>query len=255
MADIEITHDRDVVTVTLNRPDVRNALSPDLARALRAAFTGLDARAVVLQGAGKSFCAGADIDSMRRSRELSEDRNREQAEELAAAFRAVDDCPCPVVARAQGAALGGGAGLLAVCDVVVAADDLRIAFTEVRLGIVPAIISPFVVRKIGASAARRYFVTAENMPPAEARRLGLVHEVVPASELDAKVGEIVGHLRAAGAEAMRHAKRLARTVGELPLSLGIAEGARTIARARASEEGQEGLSAFLEKRSPSWVKP
>jgi methylglutaconyl-CoA hydratase len=204
------------------------------------------ARAVVLAGDGPSFSAGADVEWMRSSVELSYDENVADALALRRMLEAIDRCPAPVVARVQGHALGGGCGLVACSDIAVAAEDAVFAFSEVKLGIVPAVISPFALAKIGPSAARRYFVTGERFDAATALRLGLVHEV--ATDLDAAVERVVAELRSAGPRAARAAKRLV-----LDAPLDGPETARRIAERRASHEGQEGLRAFLERRRPDWA--
>jgi methylglutaconyl-CoA hydratase len=202
-------------------------------------------RAVLLAGEGESFSAGADVDWMRSSIELSYEENVADARRLRKMLETIDSCPAPVVARVHGHALGGGCGLVACSDIVVAAPDTQFAFSEVKLGIIPAVISPYALTKIGPSAARRYFVTGERFDAATALRIGLVHEV--AADLDAAVAAIVAELRTAGPEAERHAKKL---VLERPDGLGTE---RRIAQRRTSEEGQEGLRAFLEKRGASWA--
>jgi methylglutaconyl-CoA hydratase len=227
------------------RPDRRNAFDASLIAELTAAFAEVrDARAVVLAGDGASFSAGADVEWMRSSVDLSYDENVADALRLRAMLDAIDGCPAPVVARVQGHALGGGCGLVACSDVVVAAREAVFAFSEVKLGIVPAVISPFALAKIGPSAARRYFVTGEPFDVQTALRIGLVHEI--SEDLDEAVRRIVQHLRSAGPDAARHAKKL---VLERPDGLGTE---RRIAQRRTSEEGQEGLRAFLEKRRPTW---
>ena len=236
----------DVLHVTLARPERRNAFDAGLISELTDAFAGVgDARAVVLAGEGPSFCAGADVEWMRASVALSLEENVEDARSLRRLLDAIDLCPAPVVARVQGHALGGGCGLIACCDVVVAADDAVFAFSEVKLGLVPAVISPFALAKMGPSAARRYFLTGERFDATAALRIGLVHEVVPADELDHCVERIVAEILSAGPEAVRAAKRLV-----LDAPLDGEETALRIAERRTSAEGQEGLSAFLERREP-----
>ena len=247
MAALRRDRDGDVLRITLARPERRNAFDAALIGELAEAFVDVGrARAVVLAGEGPSFCAGADVDWMRSSVDLDYDENVADAVALRRMLEAIDLCPAPVVARVQGHALGGGAGLVACADVVVAAPDAVFAFSEVKLGIVPAVISPFALAKIGASAARRYFVTGERFDAATALRIGLVHEVD--GDLDAAVERIVAELRSAGPRAARAAKRL---VLDAPLD-GV-ETARRIAERRTSEEGQEGLRAFLERRRASWA--
>ena len=227
------------------RPERRNAFDASLIAELTAAFDDVgDARAVVLAGDGLSFSAGADVDWMRSSVELSYDENVADALQLRGMLDAIDACPAPVVARVQGHALGGGCGLVACCDIVVAERSAVFAFSEVKLGIVPAVISPFALAKIGPSAARRYFLTGERFDAEAALHIGLVHEV--ADDLDAAVDAVVAELLSAGPEAARGAKELARA----PLT--ARETAERIAAHRTSTEGQEGLRAFLEKRTPGW---
>ncbi len=245
MAALRVEQAGDVVRVTMARPERRNAFDAELIQELTAAFSDVGAaRAVVLAGEGETFSAGADVDWMRASIELSYEENVADARRLRKMLEAIDSCPAPVVARVQGHALGGGCGLVACSDVVVAAPDTQFAFSEVKLGIIPSVISPFALGKIGASAARRYFVTGEPFDAATALRIGLVHEVT--ADLDGMVERILGQLRTAGPEAARHAKQL---VLERPDALGTE---RRIAQRRTSEEGQEGLRAFLEKRRPAW---
>jgi methylglutaconyl-CoA hydratase len=246
MQALRVEQDGDLLRVTLTRPERRNAFDAELIDELTGAFesVGEDVRAVLLSGEGESFSAGADVDWMRSSVELSYEENVADARRLRKMLETIDSCPAPVVARVHGHALGGGCGLVACSDIVVAAPDTQFAFSEVKLGIIPAVISPFALSKIGASAARRYFVTGERFDAATALRIGLVHEV--AEDLDAAVAAIVAELRSAGPEAARHAKKL---VLERPDGLGTE---RRIAQRRTSEEGQEGLRAFLEKRSSSW---
>jgi methylglutaconyl-CoA hydratase len=242
---LRVERDGAILRVTLARPDRRNAFDAALIAQLTDAFGDVgDARAVVLAGDGASFSAGADVEWMRSSVELSVEENVEDALTLRRMLEAIDGCPAPVVSRVQGHAFGGGAGLVACSDVAVAAEDAVFAFSEVKLGLIPAVISPFALAKIGPGAARRYFLTGERFDAQTALRIGLVHEV--AADLDSAVERIVGELLSAGPEAVRAAKRL---VLERPDG---AETARWIAERRASEEGQEGLRAFLERSKPSW---
>jgi methylglutaconyl-CoA hydratase len=253
-----ITIDRNgaVVRVRMNRPDVRNALDARMIAELTEAFGSIGAdsavRAVVLEGAGKMFSGGADINYMRQSLELSRDENHADALRLSDMFAAIDDCPAPVIARVQAAALGGGAGLVAACDIVIATDDAIFGFTEAKLGIVPAVISPFVLRKIGAGHARALFTTGERFGAAHALLIGLAHHVVPAAELDNALNATIDEVLACGPQATRTAKIIARTVLALDKSAAREWTAATIAQRRSSDEGQEGLRAFLEKRSPTW---
>jgi enoyl-CoA hydratase/carnithine racemase len=245
MSALRVERDGPVLRVTLARPEKRNAVDAALIAELAEAFADVgEARAVLLRGEGESFSAGADIEWMRASAALSEEANRADALRLRRLLQAVDWCPAPVVAGVQGHAFGGALGLIACSDVAVAAEDAQFAFSEVLLGIVPAVISPFVLPRIGPGAARRYLLTGERFGPEEALRIGLIHEI--AADLDAACGRIVEQLLAGGPEAVRAAKRLV-----LDAPLGDETAAR-IAERRASAEGQEGLSAFLERRAPAW---
>ena len=247
-----------VVRVVLARPELRNAFDDALIAEVTAAFEELasDAttRVVVLAGEGKSFCAGADLTWMKRMVTWGEEENRRVAEALGRMFLAIDSCPKPVVGRIHGAALGGGAGLVAACDVAVCAEGTLLGTTEVRLGIVPAVISPFVVRKIGESHARRWFLTGERFDAEAALRAGLVHVVVPEAGLDAEVDRVVDALLLGGPEALAVSKGLAKRMGRLPLDEALAETAGVIAARRVSAEGQEGMEAFLLKRPPEWAR-
>ena len=246
MANLQIERDGEVLRVTLTRPDRRNAFDAELIAELASAFVDVGrARAVVLAGAGPSFCAGADVEWMRSSVDLTYDENVADALALRRMLEAIDGCPAPVICRVQGHALGGGAGLVACADVVVAAPDAVFAFSEAKLGIVPAVISPFALAKIGPSWARRLFPTGERFGAELALRIGLVHEL--ADDLDAAVERVLAELRSAGPRAARAAKRL---VLDAPLD-GL-ETARRIAERRTSDEGQKGLRAFLERRRPDW---
>jgi methylglutaconyl-CoA hydratase len=244
---LRIERDGAVLRVTLARPERRNAFDAALIAELAEAFVDVGrSRAVVLAGEGRSFSAGADVDWMRSSVDLSYEANVADANALRAMLEAIDGCPAPVVARVQGHALGGGAGLVAAADIAVASTDAVFAFSEVKLGIIPAVISPFALAKIGAGQARRWFVTGERFDAETALRIGLVHEV--AADLDAAVDRVVAELLSAGPLAARWAKRLVRERPDGP------ETARWIAERRTSEEGQEGLRAFLERRRPSWME-
>lgn len=246
MGAVRIERDGAVLQVTLARPETRNAFDGELVAELAEAFAGVGtARAVVLAGDGPSFSAGADLGWMRAAAELDFDGNLREANAMRRMFEAIDACPAPVVAVAQGHALGGGAGLLACADVVIAHEQTVIGFTEVKLGIVPAVISPFVVRKIGESFARRYFVTGERFDAATAQRIGLVHEVAP--EVDDTLARVLAELATAGPRAARHAKLLVLERPDGP------DTARRIAERRTSDEGREGIHAFLERRPPAWA--
>ena len=246
MSALRIERDGEILRVTLARPETRNAFDASLIAELSEAFVDVGtARAVVLAGDGRSFCAGADVDWMRASVDLDVEANVADANAMRRMFEAIDACRAPVVAAVHGHALGGGIGLVACSDIALAHSATTFAFSEVKLGIVPAVISPFALRKIGESAARRYFVTGERFDAETALRIGLVHEVT--DDLDSSLAGILAELGSAGPRAARHAKRL---VLERPDG---AETARRIAERRASEEGQEGLAAFLERRRPSWA--
>jgi methylglutaconyl-CoA hydratase len=246
MGALRIERDGELLRITLARPETRNAFDAALIAELAEAFVDVGkSRAVLLAGDGPSFCAGADVEWMRASAELDYDANVADANALRGMLEAIDRCPAPVVARVQGHALGGGAGLVACSDIVVADERAVFAFSEVKLGIIPAVISPFALAKIGPSWARRYFVTGERFDAATALRIGLVHEVT--RDLDAGVEAVLAELGSAGPRAARHAKRLVLERPDGP------DTARRIAERRTSEEGQEGLRAFLERRSPSWV--
>ncbi len=235
----------DVLRITMSRPEQRNAFDAAVIEELTEAFADVgNVRAVVLAGEGKSFSAGADVEWMRAAAELSYEGNVADARRLRMMLETIDSCPAPVIARVQGHALGGGCGLVACSDIAIAAPDTKFAFSEVKLGIIPAVISPFALAKVGASAARRYFVTGERFDAETALRIGLVHEL--AEDIDAAVDGLLDELRSAGPEAARHAKKL---VLERPDGLATE---RRIAQRRTSEEGQEGLRAFVEKRDPSW---
>jgi len=248
-----------VARVTLNRPELHNAFNAELIGDLRATFKRLAdepahaLRVVVLSGAGPSFCAGADVNWMRASLGLSREDNEQDAMVLAEMLDAIDRCPVPVITRVHGACLGGGMGLCAVSDIVIAESGARFGFTETRLGILPAVISPFVIAKIGESHARALFPGGRRFDATRALRIGLVHEVLEGSEgLDAAVDAAVKDIMAAGPSAARAAKAIVREVRGLPHESTRWHTARKIATQRTSSEGQEGLKAFLEKREPAW---
>jgi len=253
-----LTTERDgaVERLTLNRPQVRNAFNEEMIAELTdwaAATTGdSSVRVAVLAGAGSTFCAGADLGWMAKTIEFTEAENVEDATRASMMFGALDQLPIPLVCRVHGAALGGGAGLAAVCDVVVAEESAMFGFTEVKLGIVPAVISPFVVAKIGRSAARELFLTGRRFSASRALDIGLAHEVVRPEDLDSAVDRIVREILAAGPHAVAAAKQLIADVwGKTPAEARH-QTARALARRRISAEGQEGLRAFLAKRKPGW---
>ena len=259
MSEVEIARDGAVARVTLNRPRLHNAFDEALIQGLADAFAALgeDAavRVVLLTGAGKSFSAGADLNWMKRAAGYDEERNRADAHALELMLRTLDECPKPVVGLVNGAAIGGGVGLVAACDIAIAAEGAQFATSEVRLGIVPAVIAPFVVRAIGPREARRWFLTAERFGAEEARRIGLVHEVAPADQLEERGAAMVADLLKGGPEALAEAKRLVQLVRTMPQGGSILAEATVamIADRRASAEGREGIGAFLEKRKPGWI--
>ena len=250
------TDEASVATVILARPESRNALNAALIAEITRCFDELadddNVRVVVLTGEGSSFCAGADIGYMRDTSRFSYEENLEDARRLAGMYRAVDELPKPVVAKVRGAAIGGGAGLVAAADVAVAGEGTRFAFSEVRLGIAPATIAPFVVRKIGLSRARALFLTGERFGTREAREFALIHDVSPEGDLDARIEDVVSLLLQGGPAAQAAIKGLLRQVAatEPMEALGLMTG--LIADLRTGEEGQEGLGAFLQKREPYW---
>jgi methylglutaconyl-CoA hydratase len=256
---LRVAHDHGVARVTLARPEVRNAMNAALIAELAATFRDLAEeapealRAVVLAGDGESFCAGADVAWMRASLDLSVAQNEADAARLAEMLEAIDSCPVPVIARVQGAALGGGMGLCAVADVVVATADTIFGFTETRLGILPAVISPFVLRRTGEGPARALFPTGERFGAERARQIGLVQEVLPdLAALDERIEEITDAIRSAGPTAVRAAKVVILDQRGLNAAERRQLTVEAIARQRTSAEGQEGLTAFLEKRPPTW---
>jgi methylglutaconyl-CoA hydratase len=247
-----------VALVTLNRPELHNAfdrtLIAELTQALLVTEADETVRAVVLLGAGDSFCAGADLNWMRKMAGFSRAQNLADAKALAAMLSTLNTLSKPTIARVHGAAFGGGVGLVACCDVAIAAHDATFALSEARLGLIPAAISPYIIEAIGARAARRYFLTAERFTAAEAYRLGLLHELVPPGELDPRINELLGFLVTAGPRAQAECKALISAVAHRPIGAQvIADTARRIARVRASPEGKEGVAAFLAKRKAAWV--
>ncbi len=259
---VRLDVDGQIARLFLTRPEVRNAfddvLIAELSAALLVVRNGFETepstapRALVLTGEGTAFCAGADMNWMRRSVAYSRDENEADARRFAGMMRALDELPIPTIARVNGACLGGGMGLIACCDVVVAAEEADFGFTEVRLGIAPAVISSFVLPKIGAAAARRWFLTGEIFPASTAKSMGLVHEVVPLADLDLATARIAAAIAGNGPLAVAAAKRLIRENTALRRDDAIENSVRAIAALRASPEGQEGLGAFLEKRRPAW---
>ena len=254
---LTIKRDGPVEHVVLNRPDVRNAFNAEMIGELTAwagAFTRQsDARVVVLSGAGRVFCAGADAAWMAETVSYSEAENLRDAATASAMFRALDELPVPLIGRIHGAAIGGGAGLAAVCDIVVAEEQTVFGFTEVKLGIIPAVISPFVLAKIGASNARALFLTGERFDATRAQAIGLVHRVVHIGDLDDAVNATISEIRSAGPYAVSAAKLLVRRVLDATYEESRSITAQAIANARISPEGQEGLRAFLERRKAEFV--
>jgi methylglutaconyl-CoA hydratase len=247
-----------VTALTLDRPEVHNAFDEALIAALTAAFTEAatdeKVRAVVLRANGKSFSAGADLNWMKRMAGFSEAENLADAQRLAELLRVIDTCPKPVIARVQGNAFAGAIGLIACCDLVVAVPEAAFAVTEVRLGLIPAVISPYLIRAMGARQARRWFLTAERFSAEQALAMDLVHEVVDAGELDACVMHWIDAIQKAGPHALAAAKQLVAAVDRTPSAEVIADTAQRIATIRAGAEGKEGVTSFLEKRKPGWVQ-
>ena len=244
--------------VVLSRPEVRNAFDDHLISQLSEAFLSLTAdssvRVIVLSGQGKVFSAGADVNWMRASIDLSSDENRNDALRMARLFSTISASRCPVIVRAHGAALGGGAGLVCAGDIAIAEEKCLFAFSEVRLGIIPAVISPHAVARIGAQEARRWFLTGEKFSAEVALRIGMIHELCSAEQLDEKVDQMVESVLCSGPEAVQEAKRLIREVSGLPTPESLAEfTAERIAARRASQEGQAGLQSFLDGKEPPWI--
>jgi methylglutaconyl-CoA hydratase len=244
--------------VTLNRPDLRNAFNEQSIAELALAFDELGrnelVRAIVLAANGPAFCAGADLNWMKKMAGYSDSENRADAMRLADMLRTMYTCPKPVVAKVQGDCYAGGMGLVAACDVVVAVDTANFCLSEVKLGLIPATISPYVIKAMGEQAARRWFLTAERFDAKEAHRIGFVHEIVPAADLDTKVAGIVQALANNSPNAVREAKKLVREIAGAPVTEALLEDtANRIAGIRASLEGREGVASFLEKRRPSWL--
>lgn len=247
-----------VSRVALHRPKVHNAFNETLIAELTAAFREADTdpavRAVLLHASGPSFCAGADLDWMKRAAGYGRAENLADAHALAAMLSAIATCSKPTVACVQGNAFGGGVGLVSCCDIAIGSSEALFALSEVRLGIIPSTIGPYVVAAIGARQARRYFVSGERFAAAEAHRIGLLHEIVPPSGLEARVNEVLGALQLAGPQAQAEAKLLMRAIANRPIDDGlIADTAERIARVRATDEAREGVGAFLAKRAPAWI--
>ncbi len=255
---LEITIAGKLASVTLNRPDVRNAFNETTIAEIALAFDELGrddtVRAIVLAANGPAFCAGADLNWMKKMAGYSHAENNADALQLADMLRTIYLCPKPVVARVQGDCYAGGMGLVAACDIIVAVNEANFCLSEVKLGLIPATISPYVIKAMGENAARRYFLTAERFSAQEAHRIGFAHEVVDAAELDAKVASIVKALVSNSPNAVKEAKKLVRDVAGQPVTGALlADTAERIAHIRASTEGREGVASFLEKRKPGWL--
>ncbi len=247
-----------VARIWLNRPDLRNAMNDvviaELTRAVEGAIADDAARVIVLGGRGKAFCAGADLAWMKKGREMTAEQAREDTGSLARVMRMLYESPKPAVARVHGAAFAGGMGLVTACDIAIASTEAKFCLSEVKLGLIPSMISPYVIRAMGEPSARRYILTAEVIDATEAHRIGLVHELVQPGDIDARLDAILGHLLQGGPTALGEAKRLIRDVTGRPIDDALtADTAARIARSRASDEAQEGISAFFEKRKPKWV--
>lgn len=244
--------------IGLARPEVHNAfnetLIAELTDAVREAGADPEVRALLLHGTGPSFCAGADLEWMKRMAGYGHAENLADANALAAMLSTLAQCPKPTVACVNGPAYGGGVGLIACCDIAIGSNESTFALSESRLGLIPSTIGPYVVAAIGARQAQRYFLTGERFPAAEAYRIGLLHDIALPAELDARVNEVLGALLLAGPQAQREAKLLVRAIAQRPIDVPlIADTAERIARVRASDEAREGIAAFLAKRSPAWV--
>ena len=258
MPSLHIAYDAGVARITLARPEIRNAFSDasiaDITQAFLTVGARADVRAVVLAAEGPAFCAGADLNWMRRMADYTRDENRDDAGKLAEMLRVIYECPKPTLARVQGDVYAGGMGLVAACDMAVAVDSAGFCLSEVKIGLIPATISPYVIRAMGARAAHRYFLTGERFDAAEARRIGLVHEVTSAEALDEKVQAILEPLLRSGPAAVRACKQLVIDVAGREIEPGlVAATVEGIATIRASAEGKEGVQAFLSKRKPSWL--
>ena len=259
MAALSIRYDGPRATITLTQPEVRNAFSDEVIAEITAAFSEVGARAdvrcVVLAAEGPAFCAGANLNWMRRMADYTREENIQDAGKLAEMLRVIYTCPQPTIARVQGDVYAGGMGLVAACDMAVSVDTAGFCLSEVKLGLIPATISPYVIRAMGARAAHRYFLTAERFDAAEALRTGFVHAVVGADQLDAKVDELARALTSASPNAVRACKKLVMDVAEREINARlIAATVEGIADIRASDEGREGVQSFLQKRKPAWLQ-
>jgi len=260
MKHIELAFSGGVSTVTLNRPEVRNAFNDEVIAELSAVFIELgkreEVRCIVLAAKGTAFCAGADLNWMKRMADYTRDENVADASALAEMLRVVYACPKPTIAKVQGDVYAGGTGLVAACDMAVSVDTAGYCLSEVKLGLIPATISPYVIRAMGARAAHRYFLTAERFSAAEALRIGFVHEVVAADQLDTRVAELAQTLVNAGPQAVRLCKKLVQDVAEHAITPALIQmTVEGIADIRVSPEGREGVQSFLQKRKPNWLLP
>lgn len=255
---IETALNRGIALIWLNRPDKRNAIDDrmigELADAFDAAIDDDDVRTILLAGRGDAFCAGGDLQWMKRAREFTPQQAHEDSARLARLLRTIHDSPKPVVARVHGACFAGGMGLAAACDIAIAGTEASFCLSEVKLGLIPSVISPYVIRAIGEHRARRYFLTAEVFDAAEAYRIGLVHDIAQTPELDGTINVVLGQLALGGPKALAEAKRLIRDVAGRAIDDALVDDTSArIARIRASDEGQEGIAAFFERRRPEWV--
>lgn len=259
MDSLRIDTEGHIARITLTRPEVRNAFNDEVIQQLKTAFEAMgardDVRAVVLAAEGPAFCAGADLNWMRRMADYTREENIADAGQLAAMLQAIYECPKPTIARVQGDVFAGGTGLVAACDVAVSLEAATYCLSEVKLGLIPATISPYVIRAMGPRAAHRYFLTAERFSAAEAHRIGFVHELAPSVEaLDAKVAELAQAFVSASPNAVKACKKLVQDVAGREIDTGlIAATVEGIADIRASDEGREGVQSFLQKRKPSWL--
>lgn len=247
---------KEIVTITLNRPDIHNPFDEKMIAELTNCFSsiGPDARAVVITGAGKSFCAGADLNWMKRMGQFSREDNIYDATNLSKMFQALENIEIPVIAKVNGAALGGGAGLACACDFVIASDKAKIGFSEVKLGLLPGVISPYVIDRVGGKRAAQLFITGERLEAEMARKLGLFDDAVEPEHLDEVVNGLIKQIMTGGPQAVKECKRLARTGAHMDRSEFKKYCINAIAKIRASPEGKEGVGAFLEKREPAWRK-
>jgi len=255
--EVELERRGPAVWLWLNRPELRNALNDAVMNSISASLDGLEkdatCRVVVLAGRGQAFCAGGDLSRMEQAAKMTKAKSKAEAGRFAKLLFRMHTFPKPLVARVHGAAFAGGMGLAAACDLVVAAEEAEFCLPEVRIGLVPAMISPYIVRALGEQQARRYVLTGERLPAPEASRIGFVHECVPMAELDARVGKFVQQLSQAGPQALARSKKLLAKVGKAAISPKLAaETAAVLAEARAGDEAREGIRSFLEKRKPAW---